>query len=104
MGMPGEILRTAGFPAIPIEMSSTRLHEKSQQENHKFELSDVVDLVKALNAPVAVFHYGNSAMNVIVDVEKGGKHFLVGVHFKQSREGVEVSSVRGIFPRIMQNG
>lgn len=99
LGMPGEILRTAGFPAIPIEMSSTRLHEKSQQENHKFELSDVVDLVKALNAPVAVFHYGNSAMNVIVDVEKGGKHFLVGVHFKQSREGVEVSSVRGIFPK-----
>ena len=99
LGRPGEILLSAGFPDMPIEMSATRLAEKSQQKNHPFDISAVRDLVKNMNDPIAVFKYGNNAKNVIIGIEYGGKQFLVGVHFNQSRHGVEVNDIRGIFPK-----
>lgn len=37
--------------------------------------------------------------NVIVGLNNNGKHFLVGVHFNQTRRGVEVSDIRGLFPK-----
>lgn len=46
MGMPGKILLSAGVPNMPIEMSSTRLEEKSKQDNHPFEISELKNLVK----------------------------------------------------------
>lgn len=99
LGRPGEILLSAGFPDMPIEMSATRLAEKSRQKNHPFDISAVRDLVKNMNDPIAVFKYGNNAKNVIIGIEYGGKQFLVGVHFNQSRHGVEVNDIRGIFPK-----
>ena len=99
LGMPGEILLAAGFPTMPIELSATRLSEKSRQANHIFKLSEVKDLVKEINNPMAIFRYGNNAKNVIVGIEHNGKQFLVGVHFNQSHGGMEISDVRGIFPK-----
>ncbi len=99
LGMPGEILLAAGFPTMPIELSATRLSEKSRQANHIFKLSKVKDLVKEINNPMAIFRYGNNAKNVIVGIEHNGKQFLVGVHFNQSHRGMEISDVRGIFPK-----
>ena len=99
LGLPGNILRSCGFPNMPIELSSTRLAEKASQENHIFDISEVKDLVKELNNPWAVFRYGNKAKNVIVGIEHNGKQFLVGVHFNQSHRGLEVSDIRGIFPK-----
>lgn len=99
LGRPGEILLSAGFPDMPIEMSATRLAEKSRQKNHPFDISAVRDLVKNMNDPIAVFKYGNNAKNVIIGIEYGGKQFLVGVHFNQSRHGVVVNDIRGIFPK-----
>jgi len=99
LGMPGEILLAAGFPTMPIELSATRLSEKSRQANHIFKLSEVKDLVKEINNPIAIFRYGNNAKNVIVGIEHNGKQFLVGVHFNQSHRGMEISDVRGIFPK-----
>ena len=37
--------------------------------------------------------------NVIIAIEYQGKQFLVGIHFIQNRNGIEVSSIRGIFPK-----
>ena len=37
--------------------------------------------------------------NVIIAIEYQGKQFLVGIHFNQNRNGIEVSSIRGIFPK-----
>lgn len=39
------------------------------------------------------------SQNVIVNLEKDGKNFLVGVFFNQKRDGFEVSSIRGLFNR-----
>lgn len=95
MGMPGKILLSAGVPNMPIEMSSTRLEEKSKQDNHPFEISELKNLVKELQSPIAVFKYGNNAKNVIISIDYQGKQFLVGIHFNQNRNGIEVSSIRG---------
>ena len=70
---------------MPIETSSTRLEEKSKQENHPFEISELKILVRGLQPPIAVFKYGNNAKNVIIAIEYKGKQFLVGIHFNQSR-------------------
>lgn len=77
MGMPGKILLSAGVPNMPIEMSSTRLEEKSKQDNHPFEISELKNLVKELQSPIAVFKYGNNAKNVIISIDYQGKQFLV---------------------------
>ena len=95
MGMPGKILLSEGVPNMPIEMSSTRLEEKSKQDNHPFEISELKNLVKELQSPIAVFKYGNNAKNVIISIDYQGKQFLVGIYFNQNRNGIEVSSIRG---------
>lgn len=95
MGMPGKILLSAGVPNMPIEMPSTRLEEKSKQDNHPFEISELKNLVKELQSPIAVFKYGNNTKNIIISIDYQGKQFLVGIHFNQNRNGIEVSSIRG---------
>ena len=101
MGMPGEILRSTGFPNVPIEMSASHLAMKAGQERHPFALADVKDLVKALSHPVVVFTYGDKgkAQNVIVEIQHDGKNFVVGIHFNQKKGSAEVSSIRGLFPK-----
>jgi hypothetical protein len=101
LGIPSDILRSCGFPDIPIELSSTNLAEHARKTHHSFELKDVKDLVNALQEPIGVFAYGDKekSQNVIVEIQKNGRNFLVGVHFNQNRNGLEVSSIRGIFPK-----
>ena len=105
LGLPGEILQSAGFPDNNIELSSTHLLGKTRQDNHPYNLEDVKGLVKALNDPLAVFVYGkvNKAQNVIVELDRDGKKFLVGVHFNQERNGIVVSDIRGIFNKENAN-
>lgn len=99
LGRPGALLRSAGFPDLPIEMAAIRLLQKSNQENHPFTLSEVRNMVSHLNNPVAVFRYEIESKNVIVDIRHEDKHFLVGVHFNQDRRGIRISDIRGLFPK-----
>ena len=102
LGKPGEILQNCGFPAEHrIELAASRLRMKANQGNHPFEILDIQGLAGALQKPVAVFEYGDKSksQNVIVNLEKDGKNFLVGVFFNQIRDGFEVSSIRGLFNR-----
>ncbi|MBR1640610.1 MAG: hypothetical protein IJ688_14645 [Treponema sp.] len=102
LGKPGEILKNCGFPPNDrIELAASRLRLKASQGNHPFEIMDIAGLDKALQNPVAVFEYGNGSksQNVIVNLEKDGKNFLVGVFFNQRQRGYEVSDIRGLFNR-----
>ena len=102
LGKPGEILKNCGFPENDrIELVASRLKIKARQGNHPFEIMDILGLDKALQNPIAVFEYGEKekAQNVIVNLEKDGKNFLVGVFFNQKKDGFEVSSIRGLFNR-----
>ena len=99
LGRPCAILLSTGFPDHPIELSSTRLEEKSKQNNHPFKIEEVKDLVLALNDPIAVFVYGDryKSQNVIVGLKKDDKNFVVGIFFNQFIRGNQISSVRGLF-------
>lgn len=102
LGKPGEILQNCGFPAEHrIELAASRLRMKANQGNHPFDVLDIQGLAGALQKPVAVFEYGdkNKSQNVIVNIEKDGKNFLVGVFFNQKQRGYEVSDIRGLFNR-----
>lgn len=80
---------------------ATGWKKKANQGNHPFEILDIQGLAGAVQKPVAVFEYGDKrkSQNVIVNLEKDGKNFLVGVFFNQIRDGFEVSSIRGLFNR-----
>lgn len=93
LGKPGEILRKCGFPnEQKIELSSRTFLR------HNFRRNDISGLDKALHKPIAVFVNGNNKrlQNVIVENQKDGKNFLVGVCFDEKRDGLEVTAVRGL--------
>lgn len=101
LGMPSAVLRGAGVPNLPIELSASRLRSKSEQSNHPFDMGAVRDLPIALSRPLAVFAYGDGSksQNVIVELESGGQNFLVGIFFNESQRGLEVNDIRGLFPK-----
>ena len=101
MGMPSDVLLSAGFPNVPIELSSTRLAEKANVAHHPFSLSEMKNLVQSIREPLAVFTYGdkNKSQNVIVEIQHDGKNFVVGIHFNQHRRGIIVSDIRGLYPK-----
>ena len=101
LGLPGNILRSTGVPNLPIEMSASRANLKSNQENHPFSLEVLEDLPKMLQHPIAIFSYEDKekAQNVIVEVEHQGQNLLVGLSLNQKKDGIEVNSIRGLFPK-----
>jgi hypothetical protein len=104
LGMPGAILLSIKFPYLPIELTAARLAMKSGESNvhhHPFSISAMKDLPKALQKPLAVFSYGNKAasQNVITQVNVEGKNVLAGVHFSQTKRGVAVNDIRGLYPK-----
>lgn len=101
LGKPSELLKSVGFPDLPIELKASKLSEKANTDWHKFDIADVKGLPNALQNPLAVFSYGDKTKshNVITQLEIGGKQLLVGVHFNQNRNGLSVNSIRGLFPK-----
>lgn len=103
LGLPSVILKSTGIPDLPIQMNSTRLKEKATTYGHDFSLSDVNGLVNALQEPVAVFAYGNKdkAQNVIVEIQRDGKNFVVGLSIRPTVNGrvLDINSIRNVFPK-----
>lgn len=103
LGMPGSILRSTGFPYLPIQLNSTRLADKATHFGHDYDLSEIKNLVEALQNPLAVFSYGNKgkAQNVIVELTSGTKNFIVGVSLNPEVGGkhLEINSIRNVFPK-----
>lgn len=100
LGMPSKELQSAGFPYLPISMRASLLSRKAGIERHPFKASDLKDLVKAIQRPIAVFRYSKDNMrNLIVDVTHGDKHFLIGITLDYKKGDIEVNSVSGLFPK-----
>lgn len=103
MGQPGRILLSTGVPDLPIQMNASRLKTKATSYGHDFELSEIKDLVKALQTPLAVFAYGDKskAQNIIVPLQKDGKNFIVGLSLNPTVGGrsLEINSIRNVFPK-----
>ena len=100
LGAPSAELIEAGFPDLPIYMRSSLVSAKAGNEKHPFEASELKNLVKAIQRPIAVFNYTKPNMkNLIVDIVKGNKHFLVGVTLNYKAGDIEINSVSGLFPK-----
>ena len=103
LGLPSAILSSTGIPDLPIQLSATRLEEKATKYGHDFYLGDVMGLVNALQEPVAVFAYGNKekAQNIIVEIQKDDKNFVVGLSIRPTVNGrvLDINSIRNVFPK-----
>ena len=100
LGRPSVYLRSAGFDDLPITMRASLLRKKAGDEKHPFDASDIKGLVKAIQKPIAIFTYTkDNIRNLIVDVTRGDKHFLVGVTLNYKANGIEINSISGLFPK-----
>ncbi len=106
LGCPGEILQGSGVPDLPIELKAETLTEKADpnyKNYHPFELSEVKDLPKYINDPVAVTSYGDKtkAVNIITEIKQNEKTFLAGISINPEVGGkkLNINSVRTVFPK-----
>ena len=105
LGTPGNILLSTGIPNLPIELSASHLTKKANQKNHPFNIADIKNLPEALQKPIAIFEYGDKskAQNIIVEIEKDGKNFLVGLSLNSDYRGIAINDIRGLFPKETAN-
>ena len=76
------------------------LNKKAGLERHPFSPTDLYNLVEAIQNPLAIFEYSKPNMrNLIVDLTRGGKHFLVGVTMGYQVGDESINSVSGLFPK-----
>lgn len=105
LGMPSAILISAGIPDLPIEMASARLLHKSNQENHPFELSEVMNLPQAIQNPLAVFrsatHIGSNV--ILTELNQGDKNFVVAIQTNKEKGRLQINDVRSVHPRVASN-
>ena len=103
LGMPSRILRSTGIADAPIQLNSTRLEDKAKNFGHDFDLSEIKDLVNALQSPMGIFAYGDKskAQNIVVEIQHEGKNFIVGLAIKPTVNGrvLDVNSIRNVFPK-----
>ncbi|HZK03876.1 MAG TPA: hypothetical protein VFC94_05655 [Bacteroidaceae bacterium] len=111
LGNPTRILQSAGIPNLPIELSADRLKNKSQQQNHPFELADVTNLPSAIQNPIAVFESTKKDGTKVLLTEltdSKGNNYVVAVRVQKSANArnlqVEVNSVRSLYPKDHAQG
>jgi hypothetical protein len=101
LGVPNDILIEAGLPNLPIEMASRRLVNKAMQENHPFNLNEIMNLVLALNNPLAIFrsatHIGSNV--IMTDLKHDNKNFVVAIETNREQNKTTINSIRSIHYR-----
>ena len=101
LGMPSEVLQSAGLPYLPIELAASRLSDKSMQDNHPFELSEVKGLVEAVQNPLAIFrsatHIGSYV--VLTEIQHDGKNYVVAIETNRRQKRIVINSVRSVHYR-----
>lgn len=101
LGMPSDVLLTAGLPNLPIELAASRLSDKSMQENHPFELSEMMGLVNAIQNPIAVFrsatHLGSYV--VLTEIQHKGKNYVVAIKTNKNKGRIRINDIRSVHYR-----
>ena len=101
LGMPSAVLQSAGLPYLPIELAASRLSDKSMQENHPFELSEIEGLVEGVQNPLAVFrsatHVGSFV--VLTEIQHNGRNFVAAIETNRRQGRIEINSVRSVYPK-----
>ncbi|QQU04215.1 hypothetical protein [Myroides odoratus] len=101
LGSPTRILQAAGIPNLPIELAASRLKDKSKQDNHPFELSDIKDLAIAVQNPLAVFDSSTQlgSFVVLTELTHNGKNFIAAIEANKKKELIEINDIRSVYPR-----
>ena len=105
LGMPSAILQSADIPNLPIELVASRLSDKSMQENHPFELEEVLDLPRAIQQPLAIFrsatHVGSNV--ILTNIKHGHKNYVVAIETNKRLGKIQVNSIRSVHYRNNMN-
>ena len=100
-GRPSAILLGAGLPDLPIEMAASRLVDKAMQQNHPFDLSEVENLVLAVQTPLSVFrsatHIGSNV--ILTALRHHGRNFVVAIQTNKKKGKIEINDIRSIYPK-----
>ncbi len=101
LGEASEILQSAGIPKLPIEMASRRLLDKSMQDNHPFDLLELIGLPKAIQDPIAVFNSSTvpGAFVVMTEIQHNKKNFVIALHVIKKKNNVDINDIRSVYPR-----
>lgn len=103
LGMPSEILQSAGIQDLPMELSAQRLKEKSEQANNIFDIADLKDLPKAINDPIAVFnsrtHTDNSKV-ILTELQYKGNNFVAILRVDKNGElDIDINAINNLYPK-----
>ena len=100
-GYPSNILLGAGIPDLPIEMAASRLENKSMQTNHPFELSELQNLVFAMQCPLAVFRSATRIGRYVVmtEIKHKGENFVVAIQTNKRKARIEINDIRSLYPK-----
>lgn len=108
LGMPGDILISAGIEDLPIELSAERLYAKSTQENHPFSLESVSNLPMAIQSPIAIFDSRTNRKSkvLLTELQYNGNNFVVALRLRNEGEGIdlEVNSIQSLYPKDRVGG
>ena len=107
LGRPHKFLRDAGIVDTEIEMEFDKFIRKSSdnyKHDHPFTAEDILDLPKAINAPIAVFKSTNGVDKVILtEIKKDGMNFIVTIKaVERKRKGgviLEVNEIETLYPK-----
>lgn len=111
LGKAGDVLKSAGIEDLPIELSSDRAKEKSEQKNHPFNLEDLTGLSKAIQNPIAVFDSTKKDGTKVILTElqdNKGNNYVVALRVSKSDTKrtlqIEVNDVKSIYPKDNVSG
>lgn len=108
LGYPEVNLLSAGLPNLPIELSAERITIKASpnyRRKHQFDLSDIKDLVKAINNPIAVFRSTKQdrAKIILTELRHNGNNFVVIMNYYTNphnrKNYISINSIKSLYPK-----
>jgi len=109
LGYPGINLLSAGLPNLPIELSAEKLAKKASlnyRNRHPFDLSDIKDLPKAINNPIAVFNstkFNDNSKIILTSLQHNGNNFIVVIKAHVNplirKANVNVNDIKSLYPK-----
>ena len=105
IGMPSECLLKAGISNLPIELVSSRLNDKSMQENHPFDLLEIKNLPLSIQFPLAVFISATRIGSFVIftELQHNSQYFVVAIKVSKTRNSIVVNSIRSVHYRTKKN-
>jgi hypothetical protein len=108
LGHPEAALLAAGIADLLIELSATKLTDKSSESyrsKHPFDIEYIKNLPKAINEPIAVFKStkeNDDSKIILTELkDKNGNNFLAVIRVRKSNEKniLDVNSIVSTYPK-----